>query len=195
MLGKFNLRYIEWDGTYRIFGLIHFTLILTFFLYDEFVILNNSFIRIDSYSSPAYFMVLSCIITLSLLAFVFADIARTKPSKGKKSKSMMNRDELAGMQALCGLTVYDVAILGCMMLNVVTQGTIGSFETVGVAFAESIFNLQSSFVGFVVGICGSLGVLVLLSIGHLSMFLTDVQLIAGGMMFSAFGILSLAIIP
>jgi ceroid-lipofuscinosis MFS transporter 7 len=79
-----------------------------------------------------------------------------------------------------------------MMLNVSTKGSIGSFETLGVSIAMSHFGLTASQAGTIVASCGTIGVGALLSMGHLSKFLSDIQLIAGGMLVMALGILSLS---
>ena len=77
------------------------------------------------------------------------------------------------------------------MLNVSTKGTIGAFETMGISLAESHFDMESSRAGAIVGTCGTLGVVALLSMGYLSQKFTDIQLICGGMVIMCAGILSL----
>lgn len=77
------------------------------------------------------------------------------------------------------------------MLNIATKGSIGSFETLGVSIAMSHFDMSSSEAGTIVACCGTIGVGALLSMGRLSQFLSDIQLIAGGMVIMALGILSL----
>lgn len=96
---------------------------------------------------------------------------------------------------MIGLTTYDACILGCMLLNVATKGSIGSFETVGVNYAETFFEIMPAAAGTYVGTCGTIGVITLLSMGAFSVHLTDVQLISGGMIVMVAGILSLAFVP
>jgi ceroid-lipofuscinosis MFS transporter 7 len=90
-----------------------------------------------------------------------------------------------------GMTVYDCCILGCMLLNVSTKGSISSFETLGVSIAESHFDMSSSRAGIIVASCGTVGVISLLSMGHLARYLSDIQMICGGMLIMSFGVLSL----
>lgn len=90
-----------------------------------------------------------------------------------------------------GLSVYDCCILGCMLLNVSTKGSISAFETLGVSIAQSHFNMESSRAGLIVATCGSIGVMSLLSMGHLAKFLSDIQLICGGMLIMSCGVISL----
>ena len=66
-----------------------------------------------------------------------------------------------------------------------------SFETLGVSIAESHFDMTSSRAGVIVATSGSIGVISLLSMGHLAKFLSDIQLICGGMLVMACGVLSL----
>ena len=93
---------------------------------------------------------------------------------------------------LCVFTVYDACILGCMLLNVSTKGSIASFETMGISFAESHFQMASSRAGTIVATSGLFGVFALLSMGTFVKYFTDVQLIYGGMTVMALGIVSLA---
>lgn len=90
-----------------------------------------------------------------------------------------------------GLTLYDACILGCMLLNVSTKGTIAAFETMGISFAESHFDMYNSVPGIIVGCCGSLGVISLLSMGFLASHLSDIQMIVSGMAVTCVGVLSL----
>jgi ceroid-lipofuscinosis MFS transporter 7 len=78
-----------------------------------------------------------------------------------------------------------------MLLNVSTKGSIASFETLGITMAESHFDMTSARAGTIVACCGSVGVISLLSMGHLSQFVSDIQLIGGGMIVMATGIVSL----
>ena len=64
----------------------------------------------------------------------------------------------------------------------------------GIAVAESHFGLLPSRAGLLVGVCGSLGVVSLLSMGQLAVFYSDIQLITGGMMVMAIGVASCLIV-
>lgn len=127
------------------------------------------------------------------MALFFRDRARIKPPKSttKKSAKRAAIEDAANNMTFVGLTVYDCCILGCMLLNVSTKGSISAFETLGVSIAESHFDMASSRAGVIVASCGSIGVIALLSMGHLAKFVSDIQLICGGMLIMSFGVLSL----
>jgi MFS transporter, ceroid-lipofuscinosis neuronal protein 7 len=147
----------------------------------------------NMFTAPAYFMSSIVIATLVLMRMYFKDRVRHTTVKEQKKKSAKRAaiDDHANQMTFVGLNVYDCCILGCMLLNVSTKGTIGAFETMGVSLAESHFGMQSSRAGTIVGLCGTLGVCALLSMGHLSRLFTDIQLICGGMVVMSCGILSL----
>lgn len=79
-----------------------------------------------------------------------------------------------------------------MLLNVSTKGSIGSFETLGISFAETHFGLTPAVAGLIVSCNGIIGVCSLLSMGFLGRFLTDIQMIIGGIIVCAIGIISFA---
>ena len=145
------------------------------------------------YTAPAYFMNSIITITIICMALFFRDRVRIKPPKSTKKKSAKRAaiEDVANNMTFVGLTVYDCCILGCMLLNVSTKGSISAFETLGVSIAESHFDMASSRAGVIVASCGSIGVIALLSMGHLAKFLSDIQLICGGMLIMSFGVLSL----
>jgi MFS transporter, ceroid-lipofuscinosis neuronal protein 7 len=162
-------------------------------------------LRWNMYTAPAYFMGSVVLATLVVLILFFRDRQRIVTTKDGSSASNANArkssrrraiDETATASTwLCGLTVYDCCILGCMLLNVSTKGSIASFETLGIAIAQQHFaSLTSGKAGAIVAGCGAVGVVSLLCMGHLEQRLTDVQLINGGMLVMVVGILSLATI-
>ena len=133
------------------------------------------------------------IATLFLLMTGFRARYRAKPApKQKKSKSVMERDEVGNRITWFGLTTYNAALIGCMLLNVSTKGSIGSFETMGISFAESHFGLSPAMAGIIVSINGIIGVYMLLSMSYLGRLLTDVQMIIGGITVCALGIIGFA---
>jgi ceroid-lipofuscinosis MFS transporter 7 len=153
-------------------------------------------LRLNMYTAPAYFMGFICFSTFIALVTCFQDRQRLATQKDKKkSKRRSAIDEVANRTTLIGLTTYDACILGCMLLNIATKGSIGSFETVGVNYAETFFDISPASVGTYVGSCGTIGVFALLSMGVFSVYATDVQLICGGMAVMVVGILSLAFVP
>jgi ceroid-lipofuscinosis MFS transporter 7 len=161
----------------------------------------GGFLRWNMYTAPAYFMGSVVLATLIVLSIYFRDRHRIITAKDgggvsvkRKTSRRIEIDALASTETwLCGLTVYDCCILGCMLLNVSTKGSIASFETLGIAIAQQHFaSLTSGKAGAVVAGCGALGVASLLCMGHLEQHFTDVQLINGGMLVMVAGILSLS---
>lgn len=149
------------------------------------------------YTAPAYFMGVCVSFTIAMIMTFFQGrqrITTVKEQQKKKSQKRAMIDDVANSipSFLCGFTVYDACILGCMLLNVSTKGSIASFETLGITFAESHFQMASSRAGTIVATCGLFGVFSLLSMGSLTQYLSDIQLICGGMAVMAFGIVTLA---
>lgn len=149
------------------------------------------------YTAPAYFMAVITIFTLIMMNRHFPDKQRIETQKNAKGKSIRRTtmEDHANQKAcswLCPITIYDSCILGCMLMNISTKGTIASFETLGISFADSHFDLESSYAGAVVGTCGTCGVVALLSMGYLVTYFNDIQLISGGIMIMALGIISLS---
>lgn len=168
-----------------------FGALFSYFLEDKRY--EVGFFVFDQYSAAAYFMASLCVISLFLLLTGFQARYRAKPkAKGKKSSRGMERDEVANRVTWFGITVYNAALLGCMLLNVSTKGSIGSFETMGISFAQSHFDLQPAVAGLIVSVCGMVGVSSLLSMGFLGKFLTDIQMVLGGIAVCAIGIISFA---
>ena len=168
-----------------------FGALFTYLLYGKSY--EFGFLIFDQYSMAAYFMGMLCIGTLCLLLSCFQSRHRTEPRpKSKKSSRRLEQDEVANRITYCNLTVYNAALLGCMLLNVSTKGSIGSFETMGVSFAETHFGLTPALAGLIVSCNGIIGVCSLLSMGFLGRFLTDIQMIIGGIFVCAIGIISFA---
>ncbi|CAJ1965856.1 unnamed protein product [Cylindrotheca closterium] len=153
-------------------------------------------IRINMFTAPAYFMSITVALTLFMLSKHFQDRTRSQNPKDIKKRSAKRAaiDDHANQMTVVGLSIYDCCIVGCMMLNVATKGSIGCFETLGISIAESLFGISSTIAGTIVGACGTVGVISLLSMGKISQFLSDIQLICGGMLVMAIGILSLTVI-
>jgi ceroid-lipofuscinosis MFS transporter 7 len=155
----------------------------------------DSIFRWNMYTAPAYFMSLVIIMTIVSMRLFFKDRVRIATTKElKKSKKREAIDDQANQKTWIGLTVYDCCIAGCMLLNIATKGSISSFETLGVSIAESHFDMTSSQAGTTVASCGTVGVMALLSMGYLAKYFSDIQLICGGMVVMASGILSLTFV-
>lgn len=153
--------------------------------------------RWNMYTAPAYFMAVVIIFTICMILTFFQDrqrITTVKEQNKNKSQKRAMIDDVANSvpSFLCGFTVYDACIMGCMLLNVSTKGSIASFETMGISFAESHFQMASSRAGTIVASSGLVGVIALLSMGTLTKYFSDVQMIYGGMSVMAIGVISLA---
>ena len=147
------------------------------------------------FTAPAYFMSAVVILTIVNIRLYFKDRVRsTSEISQKKSKKREAIDDHANQKTWIGMTIYDCCIAGCMLLNVSTKGSISAFETLGIAIAESHFDLTSARAGTIVASCGTIGVIALLSMGHMAQYLTDIQLICGGMVVMASGIISLTFV-
>ncbi|CAJ1941594.1 unnamed protein product, partial [Cylindrotheca closterium] len=155
-------------------------------------------IRINMYTAPAYFMAIIVVFTIYMLSSKhFKDRDRSQPPTDikKKSAKRAEMDDYSNqMTIFFGLSIYDCCILWCMMLNFSTKGSIGCFETLGISIADSLFGMSSTIAGTMVGACGTIGVISLLSMGRLSQFMSDIQLICGGVIVMAMGFLSLTLI-
>jgi ceroid-lipofuscinosis MFS transporter 7 len=145
------------------------------------------------FTAPAYFMSVVVTITIVILHVHFKDRVRLQSPTGNANKSARRAqiDDHANQMTFVGITVYDCCILGCMLLNISTKGSISSFETLGISIAESHFEMYSARAASIVASCGTVGVVALLSMGYLTPYFTDIQLICGGMIVMAGGIMSL----
>jgi MFS transporter, ceroid-lipofuscinosis neuronal protein 7 len=167
----------------------------------EYRLFGSRYLRINMYTAPAYFMASIVFGTIVVLVLIFQDRQRVEsaPSKGKKSLKRQTIDEAANRPVyFCRmftdrffLTVYDCCILGCMLLNIATKGSIASFETLGIAIAEEYFAMAASRAGIIIACCGVCGVVALLNLGMLEQRFTDVHIITGGMLVMIVGIASL----
>lgn len=183
----------NWGKTKFEFRKISFATLSTLHLTPTFACIHSLF-RLNMYTSPAYFMTLVCLITLYCLVVHFADRRCIEPDESTKNKSARRSaiEEVADSRTFCGmLTLYDACILGCMLLNVSTKGSIACFETLGIEYAETHFNMLSQQAGMLVATCGTFGVVALLCMGTLEASFSDVQLICGGMIVMGGGIISL----
>jgi len=137
---------------------------------------------LSPYSAPAYFMTIMCAGVITLILVYFKDRPREPAIDAKRMKRTPSEViELSNERTFFSLmNYYEAALLGCMALNVVTKGSIGSFETLGVVIANDSFGIENTQAGFIIGTCGLIGVFVLLSMGHIAIFLSDIQMIVFG---------------
>lgn len=110
--------------------------------------------------------------------------------KVKLSSRQRVHDEIANAPACFGLcTVRTMCLLGCMLLNAFTKGPMSCFETLGVEFAESRFNMYRSDAGYIVATMGFTGAIILMSMGSLYQRFDDTQLTSFGILLFSIGIL------
>ncbi|GAX17281.1 MFS transporter, ceroid-lipofuscinosis neuronal protein 7 [Fistulifera solaris] len=147
---------------------------------------------LNMYTAPAFFMGSIVLATTLTIARFFegnthSELVQPKDSI-KKSRRKQELERVASeIIPVIGLSFYSCCVVGCMLLNTTTTGSIASFETLGIKIAESHFGMLSTRAGLFVGICGSIGVLSLLSIGYISRLISsDVHLIIGGVTVMAF---------
>jgi ceroid-lipofuscinosis MFS transporter 7 len=152
-------------------------------------------LRLNMYTAPAFFMSAIVVSTIVILILFFRDRQRyhvESEDKKKKSQKRQTIEDVANSITKLGITVYDCCILGCMLLNVATKGSIACFETLGIAMAQEFFAMRPSTAGFTIAACGVLGVIALLQMGHLEQRFTDVQIITAGILIMILGIVSLS---
>jgi MFS transporter, ceroid-lipofuscinosis neuronal protein 7 len=158
--------------------------------------------RLNMYTAPAYCMTLIVASVIGILCRFFRDrerIETMKPSPTKKTTKRQTIEDYSNERiALCGgylhSTIYDICIIGCMLLNITTKGSIASFETLGIVIAEEYFDMSSSRAGLIIAGCGLCGVIALLNLGILERRFTDVHIIAGGMIVMLGGIFGLLLL-
>jgi len=158
---------------------------------------NEGGFVINEFNAPALFIVVLCVVALILLHTIFHDrIPKKKVEHDKTVLALKTAEEsqlLLGRCPSCivgylsNLTMYTIAMIVCMLLNVVTKGSIACFETIGIKTAVAQFGLDSSVAGMIVSTCGSIGVAALLSMGYIQEFLSDVQMIVFGIIVMIIG--------
>lgn len=149
----------------------------------------NGLFTLDAYTAPAYFMTLMCSIIILLIRTSFQGRRSISAPKAKKSKknAQTQDSENEGERKFLSFTIYEITLVGCMLLNFCTRGSIAVFETQNVYIAHCSFGLSHSKVGVIVGTCGAIGVAVLLSMKFISKILSDVTMVGIGMSFMVVG--------
>ncbi|GMH66437.1 hypothetical protein TrRE_jg9159 [Triparma retinervis] len=148
----------------------------------------GGYLSFNEFSMPAWFMVVLCSLTLILTRTVFTDRKRAAKAPKKAADLESGEADFADQLVLGSLTRFDATILGCMLLNVATKGSIAVYETLAVNFSVSHFvSFDAEKAGFVVSSCGAMGVVALLCMGLLGRIWSDVQMITGGMIVMCIG--------
>jgi MFS transporter, ceroid-lipofuscinosis neuronal protein 7 len=160
--------------------------------------------RLNMFTAPAYCMATIVLLVIVVLLVFFRereriDTIKSSKSQKKNTKRQIIEDYASEKVSLFGgrfnyFTIYDLCIIGCMLLNVATKGSIASFETLGIAIAEEYFDMSSSMAGLIIAGCGLCGVIALLNLGILERNFPDVYIIAGGMIVMLSGIFGLLIL-
>ncbi len=158
--------------------------------------------RLNMYTAPAYCMAMIVFFVIVILCLFFRDRERVDAAKSSSTKKTTKRQLIEDYSnekvALCcgwfNSTIYDLCIIGCMLLNVATKGSIASFETLGIAIADEYFDMSSTRAGLIIAGCGLCGVIALLNLGILERNCSDVHIIAGGMIVMLAGIFGLLVL-
>ena len=153
------------------------------------------------FTAPAYFMSGLVLTSIFLMSKHFKPVPRQKEAAKTTAKRLddvvQSYDDHANRLTCClgQLSVYDCCILGCMVLNVSTKGSISTFETLGISYGMSHFGMEPSQAGTIVATCGSMGVVALLwmSTSSLAKSISDIHLISFGMVVMATGFASLTV--
>ena len=94
-----------------------------------------------------------CSIIIFLISTCFQgrkSISTPKVNKPKKNKHVEGSENEIE-EKLSIFTIYEIALVGCMLLNFCTRGSIAVFETQNVYIAHYSFGLKHSQVGVIVG--------------------------------------------
>jgi len=150
----------------------------------------RGFPEINEFTAPALFMTFSSSLALFLLTYYFEDRDRTKPTGNRKlSLRQRHTEEVANSPICCGFfTIRTLCLLGCMSMNAFTKGPMSCFETLGIEFAESRFDMHRAQAGLTVATTGLLGASLLMGMGMLSQRFNDIQLTSGGIFLFTLGI-------
>mmetsp|Transcript_9379 Transcript_9379/g.13005 ORF Transcript_9379/g.13005 Transcript_9379/m.13005 type:complete len:168 (-) Transcript_9379:116-619(-) len=133
---------------------------------------ESSFYQIDPLSFPAFLIFLGSILAIFLLFCSFHDLTPEKRQELQRHHEFksVSRDELSSLNNNTALSQQPIltddqkkrredlcAIVG-LLLNVITKGSIGCYETIGVIYAQQNFQMPGPDVGYVVAACGAVGV-------------------------------------
>jgi len=185
--------YIAWLTALQYAGTAVTPFIGSFLVYiysDENNVVQKGLFLVNEYTAPAYFLMCMVMIMSVLLLTVFTDrYKESKPAGARKSSRKIERERLQNELVFFGkFTRYDACLYGCMLLNTATKGTIACFETLGIEFAESHFSMYRANAGTIVACSGTIGVILILSIGKISQYLNDAEMVYGGISLVVVGV-------
>jgi MFS transporter, ceroid-lipofuscinosis neuronal protein 7 len=197
--------YMAWSAAFQYTGFTVFPVVGAIFnkVYgDRSYSTLYGLVQFNMFTAPAHFMTAIVILIIAGLLTFFQNRVRNVTAKEKSRKRVAideraNAIVLSCCPAITGIqvSVYDCCILGCMLLNLATKGSIASFETLGIAIAEQHFGMESSRAGAIIATCGSLGVFCLLQMDRLEQRFADVYIIMGGILVMGTGIAGLILLP
>lgn len=145
--------------------------------------------EINEFTAPALFMSFMSLLTMYLLYFHFQD---TDPS-AVANKSNSTRQKLrndVGNTTICfgRITTYTACMVACMAMNAFTKGPMSCFETLGIEFAESRFDMQRATAGSIVATMGLIGTIALMVLRLYFNKFDDSMTISFGIIFFIIGI-------
>lgn len=127
-------------------------------------------------------------LSLFLLTRYFEDRKRISNKKKQSSRQKAN-EEFANTSTCFGLcSIRTCCLIGCMAMNAFTKGPMSCFETIGIEFAQSRFDMHRAEAGIIVATMGLTGAILLLTMGVLSQRIDDTKLTIGGILFFVIGI-------
>lgn len=145
-------------------------------------------------------MMLICLSNVVIIYFFLADRKKEKKKKIYKTvSSHFKRANLpesvkVGQQKISWLgniATLDAVYAFCMFFNMISKGSFGAFEAIGVMIAEDNFKLGSEQAGYTVASFGVLGVFALLLMGKFGHTMSDTQMTWIGTIVMTFGALAM----
>lgn len=139
--------------------------------------LDATGLPVDALSFPAALIALGAVVACGLL--LSPSFIELSPERRRKVQATHENQPSRQPVDLSRRSADIFATVG-LVLNVITKGSIGCYETIGVIYAQQAFGASGPTVGYVVALCGFCGVCALLSFKPLSRCFDDVQLMVGG---------------
>lgn len=107
--------------------------------------------------------------------------AEREARREDNAAAALHNSESMASRSVGGHRLVDVlSVAGCVY-NMVSKGTIGVFETLGLVYVTSHYKWTSMQSGLTFSACGAVGVLTLFLFGLLLRFASDADLVLGGL--------------
>ena len=140
----------------------------------------GALLRLDGLTFAAYAVLAGALAAVALLlAPTFVDFAPAARPPAAAAAAGAAPAPLAASDAAADRRHARLVAVG-LVLNVVTKGSIGCYETLGVSYAQAELGLPGPVVGYYVSASGLVGVLFLLSFRPLGRLFDDVELVLYG---------------